>query len=384
MLPATGSADVPKGFAPAAIILTVVLLGLGGIRPAEAARAHLVQPGETLHSIALRYGLTVTVLARANGLVDPARIRVGQVLTIPEVDSHERHARTGNPAHISRQERAPAITYVVRPGDSLYTLARRFGITVQALIEFNRLGSETLLVGQKLRVPSATRPRATAHAKPLQQPVRATLASPRSLPPVAIGTVVKALRPLRVRSGPRTYLATVALVAAETPLRVVGEEPGWYQVQLPDDVAGWVREEDVRPQDQASTPGLPRAVGTTEIVSEALGYVGTPYLWGGHSAGGLDCSGLVYVVFAPHVPNLVRTSSFDYFHAGVPVARSVLQAGDLVFFTTYAAGPSHVGIYVGEGKFVHASSASHQVSTSSLDEPYYAARYLGARRLLAP
>jgi len=147
-------------------------------------------------------------------------------------------------------------------------------------------------------------------------------------------------------------------------------------------VTGWIRREEVEADDQAV--GLPKSAGGAEIVTAALAYLGTPYVWGGQSPGGVDCSGFVYLVFTPYVPNLQRMSSYDYFHLGTSIARSALQPGDLVFFTTYAAGPSHVGIYIGEGKFVHASTAPRQVSVASLEEPYYAVRYLGARRLLGP
>jgi len=143
---------------------------------------------------------------------------------------------------------------------------------------------------------------------------------------------------------------------------------------------GWVREEDFRTQDQAPEQPARRA----EIVAEALRYLGTPYVWGGGSSRGVDCSGFVYIVFSRYLPNLARMSSFDYFNTGIAVDRSGLLPGDLVFFTTYAPGPSHVGIYLGDRKFIHASSAADGVTTSSLDDPYYAAHFLGARRLLGP
>ncbi len=369
-----------------AIILSVILLALALTLPAEAARAHVVQPGETLTSIALRYGLSMEALAQANGLADPDLVRVGQVLTIPEADLRAHNSLAENSRQAGRvQGRAQAVTYTVRSGDNLYNIARRFGLTVRALIEFNRLDTDTLRVGQKLRIPSAIRPSTPVQGRPLGQPVRAVLASPLPILRGAIGMEAKALRALRVRGGPKTYFGTVALVAAETPLRIIGEEPGWYQVQLRNAAVGWVREGDVRLLPQASTSvPAPRSVGAAEIVREALEYLGTPYLWGGQSPRGVDCSGLVYVVFGRHLQSLTRTSSFDYFHVGVPVERSGLQPGDLVFFTTYAPGPSHVGIYVGDGKFVHASTESRRVATSSLEESYYAARYVGARRWLAP
>ena len=117
------------------------------------------------------------------------------------------------------------------------------------------------------------------------------------------------------------------------------------------------------------------------IVREALQYLGTRYVWGGSSARGVDCSGFVYLVFSSFAPEMVRLRSFDYFRLGVPVAQAGLQPGDLVFFTTYAPGASHVGIYLGDRRFIHASSVLRQVTISSLDDPYYAARYVGARRL---
>jgi len=377
---------VPKGLPTAVIVLSIALLGLTVPLTAAAARAHIVQPGETLYRIALRYGLPVNILAQANRLADPALIHAGQVLTIPEIGSRERQSPT-NQSIQPRGVQSPkgVRTHTVRSGDNLTSVAHRFGVTLQALIELNQLESDALRVGQRLRIPFSGSPRAPIYTRPRTATESRQAALAGAAPHIPVGTEMKAPRPLRVHQGPRTYFATIALVAAETPLRITGEDPGWYQVQLPNDLGGWVREEDLRPTNDADVGGAAGgSVGTSQVVAEALGYLGTPYVWGGHSAGGVDCSGFVYVVFTRHLPNLGRMSSFDYFHAGLPVERGALRPGDLVFFTTYSPGPSHVGIYVGDGKFVHASSALQRVATSSLDEPYYATRYLGGRRLISP
>lgn len=121
-----------------------------------------------------------------------------------------------------------------------------------------------------------------------------------------------------------------------------------------------------------------------KIVAEAMRYRGIPYLWGGESDRGLDCSGFVYRVFARYVPSLGRLRSYEYFRAGRPVEPQALLPGDLVFFTTDDPGPSHMGIFVGEGKFIHASSTAGGVTVTSLDDSFYAARFLGVRRLVNP
>ena len=114
------------------------------------------------------------------------------------------------------------------------------------------------------------------------------------------------------------------------------------------------------------------------LVSNALSLVGIPYLFGGTSRGGFDCSGFTQYVFKGSGISLPRTAT-EQFRVGSSVKRAQIQAGDLVFFTTYAPGASHVGISIGGGSFVHASNSG--VRTSSLNESYYASRFLGARRI---
>lgn len=116
----------------------------------------------------------------------------------------------------------------------------------------------------------------------------------------------------------------------------------------------------------------------SSLVNNALSLVGVPYLFGGTSRSGFDCSGYTQYVFKGSGISLPRTAAAQ-FSVGSSVDRAQLQSGDLVFFTTYASGASHVGIYIGGGSFVHASSSG--VRTSSLSESYYATRYLGARRV---
>lgn len=115
------------------------------------------------------------------------------------------------------------------------------------------------------------------------------------------------------------------------------------------------------------------------IVSNAMQYLGAPYVWGATGPYGFDCSGFTYAMFAGAGISLPRMAD-EQFEVGRPVSRSSLRPGDLVFFTTYEPGASHVGIYIGNGNFIHASSVA-DVTITSLSKSYYAERYLGARRM---
>ena len=115
------------------------------------------------------------------------------------------------------------------------------------------------------------------------------------------------------------------------------------------------------------------------IVASAQKYMGVPYVWGGVTPDGWDCSGFTQYVMKQNGIDLPRTAA-EQFAVGTPVDKDQLQAGDLVFFTTYKPGASHVGFYLGGGKFIHASSVAKQVTVSVLDAPYYSAHYIGARR----
>jgi len=114
------------------------------------------------------------------------------------------------------------------------------------------------------------------------------------------------------------------------------------------------------------------------LETRALRFLGTPFVWGGATPSGFDCSGFVQHVFASIGVLLPRTA--DYQFAASPHISGTLRAGDLVFFQTYAPGASHVGIYLGEGEFVHSSRPF--VHISRLTDPYYAARFIGATRPL--
>lgn len=116
------------------------------------------------------------------------------------------------------------------------------------------------------------------------------------------------------------------------------------------------------------------------IVSTAKKCIGVPYQWGGESMSGFDCSGLVQYVFEKNGISLPRTCKKQY-TAGTPISKSQLKPGDLVFFqNTYTTGLSHVGIYIGDGEFIHASSDG--VMTSKLSNSYWSSHYYGACRIL--
>jgi cell wall-associated NlpC family hydrolase len=117
------------------------------------------------------------------------------------------------------------------------------------------------------------------------------------------------------------------------------------------------------------------------LTSSALRFLGTPYVFGGTSpSSGFDCSAYVQHVFAMVGISIPRTADAQFYAAHRAIGGP--RVGDLVFFQTYEPGPSHVGIYLGNGRFAHASS-SHGVMVSRLSDSYWSARYIGTKRVLA-
>ena len=120
------------------------------------------------------------------------------------------------------------------------------------------------------------------------------------------------------------------------------------------------------------------ASSSSTLINIAHGYIGSPYVYGGTSAAGFDCSGFTQRVFSDGGSSLPRTTG-GQFNVGAPVDKGSLQPGDLVFFNTNGKSVSHVGIYIGSNNFIHASSSG--VMISSIHDPHYwGSRYIGARR----
>jgi cell wall-associated NlpC family hydrolase len=129
-------------------------------------------------------------------------------------------------------------------------------------------------------------------------------------------------------------------------------------------------------------PAPPETVGE-QALSVAMRYIGTPYQWGGSSpATGFDCSGLVQYSFEQEGIRLPRVAA-EQFDIGVPVSRKDLQPGDAVFFADPNGYVHHVGLYIGDGKFIDAPETGEDVRIDSLSEPYFAEQFAGARRYTA-
>lgn len=118
-----------------------------------------------------------------------------------------------------------------------------------------------------------------------------------------------------------------------------------------------------------------------KVVEYAKRFLGVDYVFGGSSPSGFDCSGFTMYAYKSAGVNLPHTASGQS-NLGVAVSKDELVPGDLVFFETYKSGVSHAGIYIGSGKFIHASSGKGYVTINNLSDSYYTERYRGATRIL--
>lgn len=157
-------------------------------------------------------------------------------------------------------------------------------------------------------------------------------------------------------------------------LPVVGEENKRLKVVLPENKYAFM------PKDATSIMPFGGRGQKKGILLAAGLFFGSPYLWGGMTIRGVDCSGLTYMAYFTNGYQLPRDCQ-DQFKVGQAVKREELEEGDLVFFSTIDPGPSHVGIYQGDGLFINARS-KEGVTITSFDDQYFSGRFLGAKRYM--
>lgn len=228
---------------------------------------------------------------------------------------------------------------------------------------------------------------------------------------------------VNMRSGPSTSYKAVAVASKGDKAYIIGLNNGWYKVIYGSNIC-YIRSDyleltEIPYENQDSsnspkfyrlgkstgvTPSASALNGTTssgstsssttssgststgsatgaQIVAEAKKYLGTPYVYGGASPSGFDCSGFVYYVLKQLGYSPYRTPA-DQYSMGTYVSKANLQPGDIVFFAgTYASGISHVGIYVGNGQIIHSPNSRSTVSYADITSGYWAEHYYGARRM---
>jgi peptidoglycan endopeptidase LytF len=269
---------------------------------------------------------------------------------------------------------AGSIAYTVKKGDTLWDIAKRYHTSPSKIAAANGVSENaTLSLGKTIKIPSRSN---------LPQ-VR-----PKAAVRPAYGYAVHIKKDgVCLRKGPGTGNTKISVLSIGTTAKLLTTKGAWAKVALADGTCGYVyRSLVARGHGSAATPNNSNtrmacaSQANDSLIQTALACRGSRYRRGGTSRGGFDCSGFTRYVFAKYGVSLPHSSAAQA-RLGVAVSRDSLKSGDLVFFQTYRRGISHVGIYVGSDRFVHAATYGRGVRVDSLSSGYYTSRYRCARRV---
>jgi D-gamma-glutamyl-meso-diaminopimelic acid endopeptidase CwlS/peptidoglycan endopeptidase LytE len=284
-------------------------------------------------------------------------------------------------------------TYQIKTGDSLWKISNDHQVSVQNIMMYNNLENSTIYVGQTLMLA----PKSTQTSVPTSPSY--TVKSGDSLWGIAAahGISIAELKSLNELTSDVIFVGQVLKVKASASIPPTHSHT--YMVKSGDSLWGIATKHDlsvsqlkslnnlisdtifvgqlliVSGQPDAKTDPVSNVSKVDTLITEAKKYIGVPYVWGGTTTTGFDCSGYLHFVYQKVGISIPRTVA-TIWKATTPIASP--KIGDLVFFETYSAGPSHAGIYLGNNQFIHASS-SKGVTISDLNDTYWKPRYLGVR-----
>jgi cell wall-associated NlpC family hydrolase len=301
----------------AGLLLLALLLSIP--TAAFAAKTHKVKKNETLASLAKKYHVPLNDLKEANNLLN-SNVNPGDILVVPP--------RGSSKSAVSVSTKDSTAAYKVKKGDTIARVSKKTGVSVVELKRLNGLAKGKLKPGQILALYDND-----AEVKPVK------------------------------RTDVKPSLRYADLLSEKE-----------YEQSLAD-----LLDQDSVNLHAQKAPDF-KSDSVKLLKTKAFGFLGTRYRFGGSSRNGLDCSAFVQKVFNEMEVSLPRTAR-EQFERGEIVTRGDMQKGDLVFFRTYASFPSHVGIYLGGNRMIHASSRDRRVVISSVDTPYYRARFIGAKRI---
>jgi len=279
---------------------------------------HKVKRGETLYRISKNYGVPLKELMKINGL-KTTKLKPGQKIKIYQYSKTE----IAQEKPLGKSEKSNFTLYKVKEGDTLYSISLRFNVPLDELKSFNRIEDNTIFVGQKLKIPNSS-----LDEKPF------------------------------ILENPTVYFK-------EKPKEVLSQK---FSINF-------LSKSDLNERDENLLKKK-----FLEIAEEYKNY---KYKLGGNGDGYLDCSMFVKLVYEELGIELPRTSR-EQFLVGIDVGKDELIPGDLLFFSRSGDKEriNHVGIYIGNNKFIHFSSSKRGLSIDSLDEPYFSSKFVGAKRIL--
>lgn len=190
---------------------------------------------------------------------------------------------------------------------------------------------------------------------------------------------------IHLRKAPDALADIAGTYQSGTLVQILGVAGGWYKVQIGGD-SGYIHSDSIAVTLDVNTviadDGTPGSPVCRTVVDTAIQYLGFPYVYGGSTPKGFDCSGFVKYVYAACGYAVNRTAASIYAGDGVAVDPSALQPGDILCFSNGSQSVGHVGIYIGNGRFIHAGNPSTGVIISPLDMSYWSAHYIGAKRIV--